>query len=49
MPLQPGSSKEVIHNNIQELMKTHKYPIKQAVAIAYRNAQIHKRLNKDKK
>ena len=39
MPLKPGASQEVISNNIKELMKTGKYPQKQAIAIAESNAR----------
>jgi hypothetical protein len=34
MPLKPGSSPKTVSGNIRELMKTGKYPVKQAVAIA---------------
>lgn len=35
MPLKEGKGKKVLSQNIEELMKTGKYPQKQAVAIAY--------------
>ena len=37
MPLQEGSSKEIIQNNIRELIKAGHDP-KQSLAIAYSNA-----------
>ena len=46
-PLQPGRSKEVIHNNIKELIHS-KYPQKQAVAIALSNARKGKKKKKSK-
>jgi hypothetical protein len=39
MPLKPGESEEVIHSNIQELIRSGHGP-KQATAIAYKNAGI---------
>jgi len=39
MPLQSGASPEIISANIRELMKTGKYPQKQAVAIAESKAR----------
>lgn len=38
MPLQKGKSPATISANIKELMKTGKYPQKQAIAIAYSQA-----------
>lgn len=38
MPLRKGKSKNVIAQNIRELMHTGKYPQKQAVAIAFSKA-----------
>jgi hypothetical protein len=35
MPLKRGTSKKVFSGNVRELMHTGKYPIKQALAIAY--------------
>lgn len=43
MPLLPGKSKSVRAQNIHELMMTGKYPIKQAVAIAYSEAGMSKK------
>lgn len=39
MPLLPGSSRNVVSQNIRELMGTGKYPQKQAVAIALHNSR----------
>lgn len=38
MPLKSGSSKSVIGQNIRELMRSGKYGIKQAQAIAFSTA-----------
>lgn len=35
MPLKTGSSKAVFSSNVKELMGTGKYPLKQALAIAF--------------
>jgi len=40
-PLRRGSSRAVISSNIRELMRSGKYPQKQAVAIALSNADRH--------
>lgn len=45
MPLQSGSSKEVIHNNIHEMVKAG-HPINQAIAASYRKAGLQKRIEK---
>lgn len=42
MPLQSGSSKEVISSNIKELVKSG-YPHAQAIAIAIHNAKKKKK------
>lgn len=39
MPLQSGTSPDAISGNIKELMKTGKYPQKQAIAIAESKAR----------
>lgn len=45
MPLQRGTSKEAIHSNIAEMIKTGHKP-EQAVAAAYHTAELHKRADK---
>lgn len=43
MPLKEGHDTKTISSNIRELMKTGKYPQKQAVAIAFSEARRSKK------